>query len=57
MEDDNDILIEEYIFNDISFSGGISGTTAVLVDAKNIFGKIAFKESQFKNKIWSMRNT
>ena len=44
MEDDNDILIENYIMKTISFNGGMSGTTAVLVDATNIFGKIDLKK-------------
>ena len=28
----------------VSFNEGISGTTAILVDLTNLFGKIAFKE-------------
>ena len=32
MEDENKILIEYDIVKEISFNGGISGTTAVLVD-------------------------
>ena len=32
VEYDNDILIEDYIVNAISFNGFISGTTAVIVD-------------------------
>ena len=48
MEDDNDILIEDYILKAISFNGGISGTTAVLVDAGNLIGKIALKKYRFK---------
>ena len=50
MEDDNEILIEDDIANAIIFNGGISGTTAVLVDAENIFGKRALKKINFKIK-------
>ena len=48
MEDDHDIIIEDDIVKAISFNGGISGTTDVLVDAGNIFGKRALKKNKFK---------
>ena len=48
MEDDNAILIGADIVKAISFNVGISGTTAVLVDAKNIFGRRALKKNRFK---------
>ena len=48
LEDDNDILIEYDIVMAISFNGIISGTTAVLVDAKNIFRRRALKKHKFK---------
>ena len=44
MEDENDILIEDYNVKDMLFNGGISGTTAVLVGAVNIFGKRALNK-------------
>ena len=56
MEDDNDILIENDIMKGISFNRGISSTTAVLVDAANIFGKRALKK-KIQNQNWSTRNT
>ena len=50
VEDDNKILIDYYIVKDISFNGDIYGTTAVLVDAENIFGKRALtKKNQNQN--------
>ena len=48
MEDDNYILIEDDIVEAISFNGDISGTTAVLVDEVNPFGKIALKKNKPK---------
>ena len=48
MEDDNDILIEDDIMKAVSFNGGISGTTAVLVGVANIFGKRSIKKIDFK---------
>ena len=48
MEDNNEILIEDDIMKAISFNGDISGTTAVLVDAVNIFGKRASKKNNSK---------
>ena len=48
MEDENKILIEYDIVKEISFNGGISGTTAVLVDADNIFGKISLEGGGIK---------
>ena len=56
MRDDNNILIEYDIVKDIGFNGGISGTTAVLVDAANIFGKRALNR-KIQNQDWSMGNT
>ena len=41
VEDENVKIIEDDILKAISFNGGISGTTAVLVDAEALFGKIA----------------
>ena len=48
MEGDNDILIGDDIVKAISFNGGISSTTDVLVDEDNIFGKRALKKNRFK---------
>ena len=56
MEDDNNIIIEDDIVKAIIFYGGISGTTSVLVDAENHFGKRSFKENQFQNQKWSKVN-
>ena len=50
MEVDNDIPIEDDIANAISFNGGISGTTSVLVDAENIFGKSDLKKINAKTR-------
>ena len=41
VEYDIEILIEDYIVKTISFNVVISGTTSFLVDAANIFGRIA----------------
>ena len=50
MEDENNIFIEDDVVKAISFNEGISGTTAVLVDMLNIFGKRALnKKSKIKN--------
>ena len=51
MEDDNEIIIEDDIVKAISFNGGISGTTDVLVDAENLFGKRARKKEKFKSEL------
>ena len=48
MENDNDILIEDDIVRAIIFNEGISGTTDVLVDAANLFGKRASNKINFK---------
>ena len=48
MEDDYDILVEYDIVRDISFNGGISGTTSVLVDTSDLFGKRYLKKIGFK---------
>ena len=56
MEDDNEILIEDDIVKAMSFNGGISGTTSVLVDAANLFGDRALKE-KIQNHNWSTGNT
>ena len=45
MEDDNEILIGDDIVKTIIFNGGIYDTNNVLVDAANIFGKIALKKN------------
>ena len=51
MEDDNGILIEGDIVNAVSFNGGISGTTDVLVDTVNLFRKIALKKQNSKSEL------
>ena len=53
MEDDNNILIKDDIMKAISFNGGISGTTAVIVDAENIFEKRSLKKKKIQNQNWS----
>ena len=55
VEDDNDILIEDDIMKAISFNMGLYGTTAVLVDASNLFGNRALKKKS-QNQNWSKRN-
>ena len=56
MEYDNEILIDDYIVKALCFNEGISGTTAVIVDAENLFGKIDLKKkTQHQN--WSTGNT
>ena len=50
MDDENDILIEDDILKAISFNGGISVTTAVLVDAAALFGKRALNKINSKIK-------
>ena len=47
-EDNNDIIIEEDTVKAISFNGGISVTTSILVDVGNIFGKRSLKKINFK---------
>ena len=47
MADDNEILPEDDIVKAISFNECTSGTTAVIVDTKNIFGK-TLKNIYFK---------
>ena len=49
MEDDDDILIEYDIVKDISFNGGITVTTAVIVDAYSFSGKRDFKKITSKS--------
>ena len=51
VEDDNNILIDDDIVKAISFNLGIGGTTAVLIGADSIFGKMSFK-NYLKNKYW-----
>ena len=46
VENDNEILIEDDIVKGISFNGGIYGTTAVIVNADNLFGKISLKKDK-----------
>ena len=46
VEYDIEILIEDYIVKTISFNVVISGTTSFLVDAANIFGRIALKKNR-----------
>ena len=48
MQDDDEILIEDDMMKDISFNGGIYGTTAVIVDEDNLFGKRSLKKNIFK---------
>ena len=48
MEDDNEIITKDDILKAISFNGGISGTTAAIVDAEDIFGKRALKRNKYK---------
>ena len=48
VKDYNDILIEYYIVRALIFNGGVSGTTAVLFDAGNLFSKSALKKTNFK---------
>ena len=50
MEYDNDVLIEYDIMKTVSFNGGISVTTSVLVDAVNIFRNRSSKIINFKIK-------
>ena len=50
MEDENDILIEDDIVKVISFNGCIYSTTAVLVDASDIFGNRSLDKINFKIK-------
>ena len=50
VEDDNSIFIKDGIVKVISFNGGTSGNTAVLVDSVNLFGKRASKKTNFKIK-------
>ena len=56
LEDGNDILIEDNIVKAIGFNGAVYGTTDVLVDAENIFGKRALKK-KIQNHNWSTGNT
>ena len=56
MDDDNDILIEDDIVRAISFNGGISGTTAVIVDAVNILGNRALKKKNSKPYLEHMKH-
>ena len=55
MEDDNDIIIEDDILKTISFNGGISGTTDVLVGVENLFGKRVLKKN-IQNQNWGTGN-
>ena len=50
MEYDNYIRIEDDILKAVSFNGVISGTTAVIVDAASLFGKIVLKKIYFEIK-------
>ena len=50
MEDDNSILIGDDILKAISFNGGISGTTSVIVDAENIFDTRSLNKHRFKTR-------
>ena len=44
VEDDNSILVENDIMKAISFNGGISVTTYILIYETNVFGKRASKK-------------
>ena len=48
MEDYNDILVINDIVKAVSSNGGISGTTAVIVDAEALFGKRSLKKINLK---------
>ena len=48
MKYDNDILIEYYIVKAISFNGGISGTSDVLLGEEDIFCKRALNKINFE---------
>ena len=48
VEDDNYIRIEDDIVKSASFNGDISGNTAVIVDAENIFSKRALEKTNLK---------
>ena len=48
MEDYNDILVINDIVKAVSSNGGISGTTAVIVDAEALFGKRPLKKINLK---------
>ena len=50
VEYDNYIRIEDDILKAVSFNGVISGTTAVIVDAASLFGKIVLKKIYFEIK-------
>ena len=50
MKDENYILIEDGIVDAVSFRGVVSGTTAVLVDMYNLFGKRALNKIIIKIK-------
>ena len=51
VEDYNEILIEYDIVKAISSNGVIYGTTYVLVDATNLFGKRALKKKKEKSEL------
>ena len=53
MKDNNDKLVEDDIVKATCFSGGIYGTTAVIVNATSLFGKRALKKKN-QNHNWSM---
>ena len=57
VKDDNYILVGYDILKALSFNGDISGTTDVLVDAKDIFGKGTLEKNKFQNRNWSTGNT
>ena len=54
MDDDNDILIGDDIVRSITFDAVISGTTDVLVNVENLFGKRALNKINFKIRTGSM---
>ena len=50
VEDYNDILIEDDIMKTVSVNEEISGITAVIIDAVNLFGKKSLEKINFKIK-------
>ena len=51
VEDYNDILIEDDIMKAVSVNEDISGITAVIIDAVNLFGKKSLEKINFKIKL------
>ena len=51
VEDDNDIIIEDDIVKAMSFYGRIYGTTAVLIDVVDLFGKGSLRGGNSKSEL------